>query len=243
MDPFRVRNTSNGIVSGHYHRPVNGTLDILLGTLQIVDQHLRPEREVVRFVDGVDLKHATSPVWASVPLWDACGGVIAVWNPLSSGVQWFDSGGQLIGHNPVQVPLRTVGSAAILAYIRWRVRVESESGFRAPEPYIQRLERRFRPIFPKEAPPVTDIRCQAPGTAWLRLFDTSQDPVWRSQTWQRVTDRSGHRRITFPPGFTPLAFTGEGAFGLITGSDGLEHVANWSDPTSTPSPKPPLHSQ
>ncbi len=241
VDPFRIRNLEGRIVSGHFPQRVNGTLDILGGTLQIADHHLRPAGEIFRFMDGVDLRHSSSPVWASVPLWDACGGVVAVWNPAFSGVQWFDSGGLLIGQDHVQVHPRTVGPAAVLSYIRWRVRVESGAGSPIPESYIQRLEQRFRPVFAKEAPPVTDIRCQAPGTAWLRLFDTSQDPVGRSQTWERVSDNNDHRRITFPPGFTPLVFSGQGAVGLMTGPDGLEHLARWPDPISTP--KPPLQPQ
>jgi len=231
VDPFRIRNLKGRIVSGHFEDRVGSTLDVVKGTLQLVHRQLRPEREIARFSNSVDLDQATSPVWASVPLWDACGETVVLWSPATSSVLWLDLDGRVRAQTRIQIPPRIVEPASALSYLRWRVRVESASGLRASESYIRRLWLRFRSIFPEEAPPVTDIRCQAPGGAWLRLFDTSQDPVGRSQTWQMVMGRTSHRRVTFPGDFMPTLFTDHGAVGFMAGADGLQHLSLWSDVT------------
>lgn len=233
VDPFRVRNSRFGFVSAFFPKRVDRSSDISSGSLRIVDRQLQPGPELIRFADHVAMTGSSLREWASVPLWDACEGTVVLWSPASSRVLWLSSKGRVEEEVSVQVPLRPVTLEDIETYLRQMARLELGPGFEKARIDYLRMARDNRDRFSENQPSVTDIRCESTENAWLRLFDTSHDPLGRSQTWIRVSRSGSSRRFTFHYEFKPSVFSNQGVFGLIEGADGSQRPGRWSGPADS----------
>ena len=167
-------------------------------------------------------------VWAEVPLWDVCGGVVTLWSPDSGRVIWIDRTGRETKFVEVTRTSSPIQPHDIQAYLRWMARVELGPDFEGAGINFVGMAREHRNRFAERQPGATDIRCEAATVAWLRLFGTSKDPLGRGQVWQRVPQEGSAQKYRFPDQFTPAAFTGEGAFGLLESPEGYQQLAWWS---------------
>jgi len=91
------------------------------------------------------------------------------------------------------------------------------------------MARSVRNRFADERPLATDIRCQGRETAWLRLFDASDDPVGRSRSWLRVSRDGSVIRTVFPDTFEPLLFAPGRVLGVKSMPDGTNRIARWTE--------------
>ena len=230
-DPFRVRSEGNTTVVGDFPRRVDRTGDIAAGSLRRADHRLSPGPPLVRFSDHIEGGVPSQQEWAGVPLWDLCDEAVALWSPSSAQVVWMDLDGTEVGWTPVDGASAEIDLGDIEAYLRWMGRLELGPDHDAAGIDYARVARASRDRFAQRHPGPVDVRCEALGVSWLRLFDTSVDPLGRGQTWWRVSDKEDPRRYRFPEGFTPVVFAGEGAYGVLEVAEGYQLLAWWNGRT------------
>jgi hypothetical protein len=240
-DPFRIRNAGTGVVLGSFPKRVDGTSDLGFGSLRRADSQLNPGPEFLRFADHMSQGTASLKEWAAVPLWDVCDEVVALWSPASAEVAWVGLQGEVRGSVGVDLDPTPLSLRDIEAYLRWMARLELGPDFdKAPIEYGA-LARSSRDRFAEFRPGATDLRCESEAAAWLRLFDTSSDPLGRSHTWLRVSPEGERRRFSFPEEFTPTVFTPQGAYGMMEAPEGYQRLAWWEreSPHEGPLLEPP----
>jgi hypothetical protein len=233
VDPFRVRRTDAGFLSAYFPRRVDSSFEIATGSLRTVDQQLHPGPELAQFPDHVLQAESSLREWASLPLWDACDGGVVLWSPISSEVLWMDQTGQVEGGTTVEETPRPITPEDIEIYLQRMWRLELGPGFRNVDFDFPRLATEYRHLFPPDQPPVTDIRCESMEVVWLRLFDTTHDPLGRSQSWKKVSKDGSSGRITFPASFVPRVFSPQAVWGLTEGPDGSQRLGRWSGFTAS----------
>ena len=242
VDPFRVRGTDSGFLSAYFPRRVDSSYEIATGSLRMVDQQLHPGPELAQFSDYVLKAGSSLREWASLPLWDACDGGVVLWSPISSEVLWMDQTGQVEGGTTVEETPRPITPEDIEIYLQRMWRLELGPGFRNADFDFQRLATKYRHLFPPDQPPVTDIRCESMEVVWLRLFDTTHDPLGRSQSWKKVSKDGPSERITFPASFVPRVFSPQAVWGLAEGPNGSQRLGRWSGFTDSNAPPKPITS-
>ncbi|TFH64049.1 MAG: hypothetical protein E4G90_08885 [Gemmatimonadales bacterium] len=230
-DPFRVRSEGNTTLVGDFPRRLDRTGDIAAGSLRRADHRLTPGSPLVRFADHVEGGAPSQLEWMGVPLWDLCDGAVALWSPATAQVIWMDLDGNKLGGVPVEGVSTEIDLEDIEAYLKWMGRLELGPDHDEAGINYARMARASRDRFAERVPGATDLRCEAKGVAWLRLFDTSVDPLGRGQTWLRVSERGDSRRYRFPDGFTPMVFAGQGAYGVLEVPEGYQVLAWWNGET------------
>jgi hypothetical protein len=230
-DPFRIRSGPSGVFVGVFPERVNRTPDLSGGSLWRADVRLEPDAEVARFGDHVPSGSDGLREWTAVPLWDACDGSVVLWSPGASRVIWLDAQGRVTHSAPVEVEQAPLDLQDIERYLRQMSRLELGPDHEEAGINFAGVARSMRRQFAEDRPFATDLRCQEGEAAWIRLFDTSLDPVGRSQEWLRVSPENPPLGVTFPTGFTPVLFTSNRVYGLLETPTGDQRLAWWSEVT------------
>jgi len=227
-DPFRVRNDRLTFVVGRFPRRIDRTSDLTRGALIRADRLLQPGPELARFSDHVGRGPESYLEWSPVPFWDACDGVVVLWSPGSEELLWMDADGSVRGRVHVELPQVPVELDDIETYLRWMARLELGPGYESSGIDFTNLAPDYRGRFADVRPMATDIRCESSDVAWLRLFDTSVDPLGRGADWIRVSIDTRTERFSFPSAFNPVVFTEEAVYGVMEVSQGHQTLARWA---------------
>lgn len=226
-DPFRVRNAGEGVLIGSFPTRIDRTSDMGLGTLRLADHQLNPGPEVLHFSDHMSQGAESLKEWTALPLWDVCGELVTVWSPESSSVNWVGLDGEVRGRAAVTADPRPLTVDDVTAYLRWMARLELGPDFENAPIDFEAMALESQERFAEMRPGATDLRCESEGAAWLRLFDTSTDPLGRGHAWLRVSRNGAQQEFNFPVEFTPAVFTPKGAFGFLETSGGDQRLAWW----------------
>jgi hypothetical protein len=233
-DPFRVRNDGRGYFATFFPGRVDRTGDLAAGVLHRSDRLLDPGPELASFSDHMGGGVSTLQEWAAVPFWDACDGVVALWSPQSASVVWLQAGGEARARVPVSLPATPLSLEDRARYLEWMARLELGPDFERAGIDFTALARAHQDRFVELRPLATDLRCEGRDVAWIRLFDTSADPLGRGQAWLRVSADGAYERFHFPPEFTPATFDGQGIYGVLEVPEGYQALAWWGmDPAAT----------
>ena len=227
-DPYRIRKHGTTTLAGFFPRRLDRTGDFASGSLRHADRRLTPGLELIRFSEHMDGGASGSKEWAAVPYWDLCDQTVVLWSPTFSQVSWLDLEGREIGSVRVEGTTRPIELHDIETYLRWMARLELGPNYDGEGIDYAGMARAHRDRFVDRHPGPTDIRCESGTVAWLRLFDTSVDPLGRGQGWLRVSREEGLRRYEFPNEFAPAVFTAEGAYGVWEMPEGYQQLAWWS---------------
>ena len=90
---------------------------------------------------------------------------------------------------------------------------------------VEQIARSQRHRFPRNAPPAVSLLCDFRGQVWLQQFSTADHPLGYGREWIVVDPRGASRRVRFPPGFQPRAFTRAAAVGVRTDSLDVQQIA------------------
>jgi hypothetical protein len=231
-NPFRVRYGGDGFVAARYPVRVDRTADLVVGLLNRTDPRLEPGSEFARFAAHMTGEASSLKEWAGLPFWDACEGVVALWSPASKSVVWMGAQGGLRASISVPIPDAPLQVEDRKRYLERMARLELGPGFEEAGIDFNSLARAYQGQFAELRPLVTDLRCESREVVWLRLFDTSTDPLGRGPDWLRVSSMGSFERFRFPEGFAPMVFHGQSIFGVLEESNGSQALARWS-PDST----------
>jgi hypothetical protein len=226
-EPRRIRALEAGVVAAYFPGIVRRTADVPSGSLRLADEHLSPRATLRSFADLTPRTGESMLEFASVPSWDACAADLVVWDPREERVLWLDATGAERHAAEVSLEPAEVRRTDVERFLAAMLRIETGSG---PGPAARALVEEHMDRFARRAPLVTDVRCDAKGTAWLRGFDTSTDPVGRGSSWIRVDRYGGAVEFDFPEGFHGMAFTEADAIGVEQDKWGLQRVVRWSLP-------------
>jgi hypothetical protein len=228
-DPFRVRQSRGRFVFGRYPGTVSQTWDLLRG--EVMASHsveLASPQLVARLTEPVTFSaSAELTELRALPLWDACTeGSVLVWRPDLERIRWVGPDGGTLREVAVPFGPRRMTHQDVVGYLRLMARLElgvepEEKGID-----IDAMARSSREYFADLAPLATDLRCGAGEVAWLRLFDTTHDPLGRGSIWMTLGDQ-GLRSFRFPDGFSPFAFEDRGVLGVLEDDLGFQRVALW----------------
>ena len=219
----------SGVLVGVFPGRVNRTPDLSGGSLWRADAQLEPGLEMTRFGEHASSGSDGLREWASVPLWDACDGSAVLWSPEAASVIWLDQQGRVVQTVPVQVDQTPVALEDIERYLRQMSRLELGPDHEEAGINFASAARSMRGEFAEDRPFATDLRCEEGEAAWIRLFDTSVDPLGRSQRWLRVSPDTSPRQVSFPRGFTPALFTSDRVYGLLESPNGDQRLAWWCE--------------
>lgn len=228
-DPFRIRAGPFGVFVGVFPGRVNRTPDVSGGSLWRADLQLEPGLEMTRFGDHASSGSEGLREWASVPLWDACDGSAVLWSPETASVIWLDQQGGVAQTAPVRVDQTPLSLEDVERYLRQMSRLELGPDHEKAGINFASAARSMRGEFAEWRPFATDLRCEEGEAAWIRLFDTSVDPLGRSQSWLRVSPDTSPRQVSFPRGFTPALFTSDRVYGLLEAPNGDQRLAWWCE--------------
>ena len=228
-DPFRVRNDRLTFLVGHFPGRIERTGDLAEGSLNRADRLLEPGPELALFSDHLASGVPSLLEWSPVPFWDACDGVVVLWSPGSGEMLWLDSSGTIRARVPVELPSAPVSLEDIETYLRWMGRLEIGPGYEDSGIDFTGLARGYRSRFADRRPVATDLRCESRGVAWMRMFDTSVDPLGRGTDWLKVSADALVERFSFPAEFNPAIFTGQAIYGLLEVSGGHQALARWGE--------------
>ncbi len=231
IDPFRVRSSGGDVLFASTPERIDRTSDVGKSSLQRTDPSLAPGATLVQLADHMAAEPGQVLEWVSVPLWDVCDGTVVLWSPAASRVVWLDMDGTEVASAPVELDPGPVTTQDMEAYLRWMARLELGPDFESAGIDFAAMAQASGEQFASQRPVATDIRCEAGGAAWLRLFDTSVDPVGRGQSWLRVSGQGESRRYTFPSQFVPMVFTADGAYGALEVPEGYQQLAWWGEDT------------
>jgi hypothetical protein len=228
-DPFRIRNAGNGVLIGSFPTRIDRTSDLGSGTLRLADRQLNPGSEVLHFSDHVAQGAESLKEWVALPFWDVCSEVVALWSPESSSVNWIGMDGEVQGTVAVTLEPQPLTVDDVAAYLRWMARLELGPDFENAPIDFEAMALDSQDRFATTRPGATDLRCESEDAAWLRMFDTTTDPLGRGHSWFRVSRDGRQQEVTFPLEFTPTVFTSQGAFGFLETPEGEQRLARWSN--------------
>jgi hypothetical protein len=163
-----------------------------------------------------------------VPLWDACEGVVVLWDSATRRLVWLDGEGAILDAVGVPVPAAELALTDVEGYLRQMARIEIGPGYEQAGIDFAQMARADRRQFPEQAPAVTDVRCESSGAAWLRLFDTEHDPLGRGQQWWRISAEGSVEPYRFTAQYVPFAFSERSVYGLMAEADGSQRLARWT---------------
>jgi hypothetical protein len=190
---------------------------------------LEPGPELALFSDHTAAGDQRYREWSPVPFWDACDGVVVLWSPITEEMLWLDSRGDIRASVPVRIPPTPVNLEEIETYLQWMGRLEMGPGYEDSGIDFTGLARGYRSRFADQRPVATDVRCESREVAWMRMFDTSVDPLGRGTDWLKVSTDAGIERFNFPAEFNPVVFTGQAIYGLLEVSEGHQALAQWGE--------------
>lgn len=239
LDPMRIRMGGAGILTALYPRRLDHAADIVAGTLHRSALNLAPGPAVTGLADPAEDAPSAFRVWGDLPLWDACGGVVAVWRPTSRQVHWLGADGAVLGAVAVELRTTPITLTDMERYVRRMARLELGPDHDDAGVDYRAMAEARRHLFAENTPVATDLRCQVPGVAWIRLFDTEHDPLGRSRSWLRTSAGEAPLIVSFPRAFTPLLFTDKGVLGLLEAPGGAQRLGRWTEAPGLPSPSSP----
>lgn len=228
VDPFRVRRLGTGFLVAHSDREIHRTSDAVSSHLQVTDRVLTPMEELVWFPDLIGEKDSGLTEWVQVPLWDVCEDQVALWNPNSSSIQWLDGKGRLVAGTTLPIAPTRITLQDVERYLRWMARLELGPDFRTAGIDFPSMARAYRDHFARFRPIGTELRCAGRNTAWIRLFDTTFDPLGRGSEWIVATPGRVGFSVRFPPEFTPFLFSVETVIGATETTGGFQVLGSWS---------------
>ena len=126
---------------------------------------------------------------------------------------------------PVRVDQTPLSLEDVERYLRQMSRLELGPDHEEAGINFASAARSMRGEFAEWRSFATDLRCEEGEAAWIRLFDTSVDPLGRSQSWLRVSPDTSPRQVSFPRGFTPALFTSDRVYGLLEAPNGDQRLA------------------
>jgi hypothetical protein len=226
-DPFRVRQDGGMTFYTFFRRRLDRTGDLDSGSLRRSDRRLDTGIDLVRFSDHMDGEVPQFKEWTAVPLWDACDGTVVFWSPASGRLIWLDPDGIEFGSVDLDERPTPIQLEDIQAYLRQMARIELGPDFETAVIDFAGLAKAYRGRFAESHPGPTDIRCESGAAAWLRLFDTTVDPLGKGRTWLRVSRDEAPVKYSFPEDFIPAAFTRNGAYGVWEHPEGYQLLAWW----------------
>lgn len=227
-DPFRVRAAGQDFLLAQYPGRIDHTADLLMGTLVATDRVMEAGEPLESLRDHVMDDSSRFREWAPLPLWDSCDGVIAIWSPALGGVGWFDTTGEPRGQRNLARSAEPIRLDDIQKYLQWMARLELGPDYEKAGLDYETLARQSRDRFPRHRPGATDLRCESLHLAWIRLFDTTYDPLGRGTDWLRIPASGSTAEFRFPPGFTPFSFQDGEVWGSLDVSGGHHQIlAGW----------------
>lgn len=228
VDPFRIRVSGDSVLFSSFSRGMTSTADFSSGTLRIADFDLAPGPELIRFNDHVRQGLESQLEWAAVPLWDARQDLVALWSPVLSQVIWMDGGGNRLATVEVDWPEIEISRKDIERYLRRMARLELGAQQELEDADITRMARAVRDRFAEIHPGPVELRLGTDGVIWLRLFDTTTDPLGKGRRWLRISRKGDQEAYEFPETFVPMAFLADGAYGVSRLQEGDQVLAWWS---------------
>lgn len=225
-DPFRIRAVAGGFVSVSFDRRVDHSWDVWHGELRLSSPTLDPKRSIVRLADFRTTSLDPPREWSPLPLWDSCESQLLIWAPEAGEVLWVDMDGDVVKRMPGPSRSAPLQLEDIQRYLEWMARLEIGPEYRSREIDFEVMARRSSDQFATLQPRLTDIRCEAAGVAWLRMFDTEDDPVGRGRDWLRISHDVAPVRARAPRGFNPILFSQGGLFGSLETGNG-DQVVGW----------------
>lgn len=231
VDPFRVRRVGKHFAYVRYPAGLSRTADLARGRLTMADA---PGLERGSALGGIvpdgDSPEGGAGELAGLPLWDGCGDRgLAVWEPDERTVTWMDPAGSATPAVPVPIRPRRLDEADIERYLGLMARLEIGADPEERGLDLSAMARSSRELFARDAPVATELRCGVGHEAWLRLFDTSSDPLGRGRDWL-VVDTIGFTRVRLPGGFSPLVILPDRIVGVLEEARG-QRIAWWVRPT------------
>ena len=219
-EPVRPESVAGGFVIDVYGQVVRSR-DLWGGRLLRLDSIGEISSDLVTFADlsGRTPTSGMDQVFDAVPLWSACpDGRIAVLNPDSSELRWYDARGAFDGRQDLAFSRPEVTEADIRHYVSLRVAVlASETDLDTAGPDTRRLIERTVADLLGQLPriaPFTRLRCDGANRIWLQLFGTDPDPRGFGRSWI-VVDGQSQRVVEFPSRFQPLHFGRRSAAGVL----------------------------
>ena len=158
--------------------------------------------------------------WAEVPLWDACFGTLTVWNPISKEIVWFNPDWTPRARARLDLPSVPLDHKDIERYLEAMARHELGPEYSTQGIDFSLMARQHRSRFATHQPLATDLRCQGPNLAWLRLFSTSSDPLGRGSNWIAMDDGGAVHHMSAPGRGHPSALSPQMGFGGPPNSPG-----------------------
>ncbi|HEX6913093.1 MAG TPA: hypothetical protein VF142_21970 [Longimicrobium sp.] len=205
---------------------------LLHSRLVKLDRSGRTEATVVDFGERHHRQTASlgmASALVPVPLWAICPeSRLVVLDPFTPALEWYDAAGRPQARLAVQVPQRRLGEDDIRAYLSHVVGLETRGAAIDPdvvEKRVEQIARSQRHRFPRNAPPAVSLLCDSRGQVWLQQFSTADHPLGYGREWIVVDPRGASRRVRFPPGFQPRAFTRAAAVGVRTDSLDVQQIA------------------
>ena len=214
LDPWRVRRLDGHVVFARFPNGLTQLPDAASGALVRGGTDLDPSQTILEYRDLVPRDGRALGQFATMPLWDACGNAVVVWNPARSELEWFDPHGQRTDAATVDARPPPLTDDGIVRFLRLMARLEIGPDFEAADIDFQSMARKVRPEFDALAPAIVDVRCGGANTAWLQLFDPEGDPLGHGRRWLRVRPGSAPSVVAFPPDFRPTEFGDDAMVGF-----------------------------
>lgn len=227
VDPFRVRRVGAQFVYVRYPAGLSRTADLARGELTMADAPGLERGSALHgtVLDGDPPGGAVGEL-AAMPLWDSCGDRgLAVWAPDERTVTWLDPEGSATLTLSVPIQPRRLDESDVERYLGLMARLEIGADPEERGLDLSAMARSSRELFARDAPVATELRCGVGHEAWLRLFDTSLDPLGRGRDWL-VVDPGGFTRVRLPDGFSPLVILRDRIVGVLEDGQG-QRVASW----------------
>lgn len=226
VDPWRARSLGERVVFGLYPGTVTAAEDLVRGRVTIGERDLTPGRALLDYAEEVPMDERASGPFPWLPLWDACDRGIVSWSPRSRQVAWKRANGSVSAQVDVPADGYVMTDEAIVRFLERMARHEMGPGAEVPLEVLRQRVNEVRDYFTAPAPPYSDLRCDADGSAWLRVFDMGDDALGRGATWYRVRPGSEAEVIRFPTEFSPRAFSESRVLGIVR-TPTADRLAAW----------------
>ncbi|HSM61632.1 MAG TPA: hypothetical protein VK849_12575 [Longimicrobiales bacterium] len=238
-DPFRIRRVGALFAFARYPAGLSRPADLARGRLALAaGPDLRGGAPVAGLDGAPAYGGADGPgELGALPLWDGCpDGELVLWLPGREHLTWLDTGGTVTLSVGVPNEPRPLTDRDVESYLRLMARLETGDDPESTGIDIAAMARTLRDRFAREAPVATGLRCGPGREGWLRLFDTSSDPLGRARDWL-VVRSTGVRRVRMPETFSPLIILADRVVGVLERPEG-QRLAWWpraASGTSSPS--------
>lgn len=215
LDPWRVRRMGRRTVYTRLPSGMTHPVDYGRGLLVLADADLGSPTTVSRFADHVPRDERATGQFPAMPLWDACPGDIALWNPRLGRVEWRDVRGNVVESVVVPSDGIAITLGGIERFLRGMARQELGPSVDVTELDLSRRAREVRPAFGRWGTSYVDVRCASDRSVWLRQFDLETDALGAGRSWVRVKVDGSVLQVHFPEGFEPYVFHSDVVIGTV----------------------------